>query len=209
LKEVKVIISDVDGTLVSSRKISHFFLRLVSRISFLRFFYLRVIVRNGKRFSLEKLVAKIIFFFSEQLEKNEKKPELSKGAKKFLKKARDRGVKVFASSNSKSERIERFFKGAHINNLFDNVFGREIPKRDHIKKIFDSLDNKLSREELRKRTLVIGNELGDIILSREEGINNIVMITNPFSKKELMDWGVPEENIFRDFDEINKKIFCQ
>jgi FMN phosphatase YigB (HAD superfamily) len=209
LEEIKVIISDVDGTLVSSRKISHFFIRVISKISFLRFFYLRVIVRNGESLSLEKLLAKIIFFFSEQLEKNEKKPKLSKGAKKFLRKARDKGIKIFASSNSKSERIGRFFKVAHINNLFDLILGRETPKRYHIKKIFDSLDNGLSKKELTKRTLVIGNELGDIILSKEEGIDNIVMISNPFSKEELVKWGIPEENICKDFEEVDKKIFGQ
>jgi hydroxymethylpyrimidine pyrophosphatase-like HAD family hydrolase len=201
---VKIIVCDLDGTLFLDKKIYHFLLKVLIRFSWFRKLYLNIKERNGKRV---KFLAKLFIFLSDQLDEiYTDKPILNRGARKFFKKARDKGIKVFISSSSKSQRIKKLLKKSHINNLFDDIFGREIAKKYHIKEIF--LKQSLVDKD-RKKILVIANEPADLLFSKKEGINHVIMISNPFSKEELMDWGVPEENIFRNFDEINKKIFCQ
>jgi phosphoglycolate phosphatase-like HAD superfamily hydrolase len=178
-------IFDTDGTLIDNRKIYRWILPKILPFSFLdselslpttgfpipgwaKIFHripgLAKAVLLAERLTLK--LADFLDFFQ---------PRLFEGTEEVLSQFEKRGLKLFATTGSKTQRAIDRLRDLGILEFFTLVIGSELPKKEHFK-VFAQRVN-LSLEDFAKEAFFISDSPIDLNLAKKSGIYSIGIST--------------------------------
>jgi phosphoglycolate phosphatase-like HAD superfamily hydrolase len=130
---------------------------------------------------------RLIFTIYESLDGNS--PELFEGTREVLWQLREEGIELFLSSGSKSSSTKIRLEKAGLDEFFTLVVGSELPKREHIPYLAQSLG--LSLEDFASQAFLIGDGWIDMVSGIHYGLYSIG-ITNTLSPDLLRRAGAKE-----------------
>jgi len=194
----KIVVFDIDGTLLDSQKLLRWILEKCLGSNPDSFFSQLYFI------SLEENPSKSVFGVMNSLTYNlfdridSKRPKMFKGAKEFLEQLRKNEVKIFGSTRSSSFRMKRILEELQIFEFFELVLGKEFPKTKHIPIFAEHLG--LNINEFSSNACLFGDEIGDMIFAERFGLREIVAIINTFSAQMLKKFGA--KKVIRSFEEL-------
>lgn len=188
-------IIDGDGTLLESKKVHRRIIRLVSRLNNPDLLYMLSSCTVFQRLPLlknyEKLAMRLdrLFFdLSDLIDRG--KVKSYKGAREVLEQLVKKGMVLFASTVSRTQRTRERLRKLELLQFFSLVIGADIiPKEDHILWFARFLG--ISPEEFSEKCFWVGDTPHDIILAKSLGIYPIG-ITNTLEAEILKEAGAKE-----------------
>jgi len=195
----KIVVFDIDGTLLDSQKFLRWILEKClgsNHDSFFSQIYFMSLEENPPK-SVLGLINSLTYNLFDRIDS--KRPKMFEGTKEFLEQLRENEVKIFGSTRSSSFRMKRILKELQIFEFFELILGKEFPKTKHIPIFADYLGVNIN--EFSSNAYLFGDEIGDMVLAERFGLYGIG-ITNTFSRPVLEKFGA--RKTITNFKELTK-----
>lgn len=184
---------DMDGTVLDSKKLHRKIIKVVSLLNHPGLLY---VVSSCTPFSnffrqlpfknSEKLGLKLDRIIFDLFEITDKKVVVYEGAREALKELYQNGMKLFATTVSRTERTKKILRELELQ-LFELVLGADIlPKQEHISYFANYLG--LTLEEFARKAFYLGDSTYDMIFASKYYIHGIG-ITNTLDGQSLIRAG--------------------